>query len=95
MFIFWLLLLVPKAPTPKFCVDCKHYMKTGSPEFGKCALFQITEKSDYLVTGKCVPDNQNNRYCLTARLNEAMCGEDGKHYEAMPKFSYFSISKNA
>lgn len=95
MFLFWLLLLVPKALPPNFCVDCKHYMKNGNPEFGKCALFYTVEKNDYLVTGTNLPDVKEYRYCSTARSNTNMCGQNGKFYEKKPTFSYFSVSKDA
>ena len=79
-----------KQPIPKFCVNCKYYIRpessyVGSDVYGKCLLFNITTiKLDdtYLVTGI---DNSKvsveYNFCSTARSMSGMCGIDGKRYE--------------
>ncbi len=92
VFIFFCMSFSSLNPTiiPKFCVNCKYYIRPessyiGSAAYGKCMLFNITTiKLDdtYLVTGV---DNSEitieYNYCSTARSMNGMCGMDGKRYE--------------
>jgi hypothetical protein len=68
-----------KKPTPKFCVDCKHFINdnNGNIQFGKCALF-FREDTSFLVTGESIEDY---RHCSTSRMSESMCGREGKMFK--------------
>jgi len=81
LFLFFILSSVAdsiKNPTPKFCVNCKHFIndKNGNIEFAKCALF-FREDMTFLVGGHVTKEH---RYCSTARMTENMCGKEGKMF---------------
>lgn len=67
-----------KKPTPKFCVNCKHFINdnNGNIEFAKCSLF-FREDTSFLVSGN---STRNYRYCSTARMSEMMCGREAKMF---------------
>lgn len=67
----------------KFCVNCKYFKRPflSINEFGRCTVFPIWEKgkeTDYLVTGI---KKIEYRFCSTARLEENMCGPQGRYFE--------------
>jgi hypothetical protein len=68
--------------TPKFCVDCVHYIPDPKyKEYGKCKMFPIvSSNSKFLVTGEKQDDFVEYRYCVTARDLDHMCGTRGKKY---------------
>ena len=72
--------------TPKFCIDCKFYIKPDffliSNEFGECSLFVKEQSNDhFLVNGINNNDDKEYYHCSTARKWEDMCGREGKLYE--------------
>ena len=69
-----------KAPKPKICINCKHFIpNTIYSEYGKCSVFPKKESQiNYLVNGV----NTNYYfYCSVARETSEMCGEEGKYYK--------------
>jgi len=64
-----------------FCKNCKHFIKNGAIQYGKCGFFPIKVKDNYLVTG--IKSENDYFYCSTAREFDRMCGYEGKHYEGM------------
>ena len=70
--------------TPKFCINCKYYLKNGllSKEFGRCLMFKIEEKENfYLITGKKRVSEQIYYHCSTAREFDTFCGKNAKYFE--------------
>ena len=68
--------------TPKFCIDCVHYVphKSGRKEWGYCNLFPKELKDNYCVTGKFEPIEIEYDYCSTARSYDHMCGYKGNKF---------------
>jgi len=77
-FTMWSVVDSIKNPTPKFCINCKHFIndKNGNIQFGQCALF-FREDTSFLVGGYVT---KQPRYCSTARMSENMCGKEGKMF---------------
>lgn len=73
----------------KHCVDCKHYIPSDPPHFGRCRKRVFQYETDdqmrkWLVAG--VGDTPPNLqpqfdYCSTARMEECDCGPDAKLFE--------------
>lgn len=67
---------------PKFCKNCKFFIKPGfliGDKFGKCQIFSSKKEDDYLVDG--YRENiYEYYYCSTARNSDRMCGPEGKKY---------------
>ena len=65
----------------KHCVNCKYFVRNPFLDtFGKCSAFRKNtdyNKIDYLVSGK---EKIEYKFCVTARENEDLCGEEGKMY---------------
>ena len=65
------------------CVDCK-FFKMGffhEKKFGTCALFpkEVDDGYEY-VTGKS-ERHMEYSFCVVARQNEYMCGNNAKRYQ--------------
>ena len=74
---------------PKFCVNCKYFMPSGTGnEYGKCIMFPMfptgTSNPKFLVTGNPVTID-NYYYCSTARSSSDLCGELAKKYKKVRK----------
>jgi hypothetical protein len=72
-----------KKTLPKLCVNCKFFINSvsGENKYGKCSLFPNKENNiNFLVTG--VEDSYS--YCSYARINDDMCGKEGKKYKKKP-----------
>jgi len=78
--------------TPKFCIDCKFYIKPDSffvgNEFGECSLFEKERGINvhFLVNGENNNDDDDDDdkeyyHCYTARKWEDMCGRGRRLYE--------------
>jgi hypothetical protein len=69
-----------KQVTPKLCINCKHFLTDNDTgKFGRCLYFPKKEgKINYLVNG--IYQNAYH-FCLTAREQKDMCGEEGNHYK--------------
>ena len=82
----WLLMflcgaLLVDSIKPKFCINCKHFVKPPdgmSNEYAKCSIF-IGENQKFLVDG--VHSNSNYKYCSTARNFEGLCGRNATKYK--------------
>jgi hypothetical protein len=70
--------IIPK----KFCKDCVHFIpdKLGN-QYGKCRLFSLELRDDYLVTGEVTKKDTDYFYCTTARDSNRLCGPNGKKYQ--------------
>jgi hypothetical protein len=69
--------------TPKFCVNCKHYM--GNDSYGKCAKSPIVYHiDDYLVTGVIPSKKKEYNFCSIVRKYGPECGPQGKLFEQKP-----------
>ncbi len=72
---------------PKFCVNCKYYIKDNTDIiFSKCSFFPTKKgKIHFLVTG----DNYKEDFysCTVSREINDMCGQDAKMY--VPKEKKF------
>jgi hypothetical protein len=84
LFILLIELLSSAPIKPKFCCDCKFFMKDFfiTDKFGKCSLFpKEPEKDnmDYLVDG--IKKKNDYNFCSIARNYEKMCGSEGNLYE--------------
>ena len=68
---------------PKFCVNCKHFLKPVhyiGDSYGRCSFFPQIDDGEFYVTGTKSIYAYN--YCTTARQCENMCGKEGKKYES-------------
>jgi len=82
----WLLMflcgaLLVDSIKPKFCINCKHFVKPPygmSNEYARCSLF-TTENRKYLVDG--VHRNSDYKYCSTAREFDSLCGKNATKYK--------------
>jgi hypothetical protein len=66
---------------PKFCINCKHFVKPPdgmSNEYAKCSIF-IGETQKFLVDG--VHRQSDYKYCSTARQFEDLCGKNATKYK--------------
>lgn len=63
---------------PKICVNCKFFKKRFiiDNKYGRCSLFPIEEKIDFLVDGV---KNKDYEFCSIVR-QYGKCGEEGKLY---------------
>jgi hypothetical protein len=68
--------------SPKFCINCMHFISDNvSNDFAKCNFFPVEKsKYRYLVTGQKNEDTIKYSHCTTARQLEHMCGENAKKY---------------
>ncbi len=84
-FLKALLFFTAVPQTPKYCIDCQHFMPNpnGNNKFGKCAAFPNEQVNHYLVIKEITVEDIDFRYCSTARNNDHLCGEKAKHY--LPK----------
>jgi hypothetical protein len=71
-----------KQVKPKLCINCKYFIPDNDTgKFGKCSFFKKKESdTNYLVNG-IIAQEEYYYYCSTSRLNEHMCGEEGKYYK--------------
>lgn len=70
----------------KICKKCKYFVKNSyySDHYGKCSRYPFVSdnvKIIYLVIGKVIEPYIYFRYCSEIRMDERLCGEDGKKYE--------------
>jgi hypothetical protein len=87
MKFFKQLLFFSSVPTtPKFCVDCRHFLPDpkGINRFAKCSQFPTEQRSDFLVTKEIIEEEIDFMYCSTARKFGNLCGEKAKKYLAAP-----------
>jgi len=72
-----------KEMKPKFCINCKYFMKDNfADKYSHCSLFPKTNYNyDFLVNG-IVEDKEIEYYhCSVARNSDRMCGKEGKMYK--------------
>ena len=81
-----------KQTTPKFCVNCKHFIPHEyNNEYGKCAFF-VYENSKFLVDGIA---RENEYYtCSTARSSINLCGKEGTKYRKKYTKKIVKLVKN-
>jgi hypothetical protein len=72
--------LLADSITPKFCINCKYFVKppAGMNEFAKCSLFLVNNPK-FLIDG--VHRQSNYRYCYTAREFDSLCGKNATKYK--------------
>ena len=67
---------------PKFCSNCKYFIKdniNGEDKFGKCSLFPKIENNNYfLVSGIAEDIVTEYYYCSTIINDYSKCGIEGK-----------------
>ena len=67
----------------KLCTNCRFYIRPffSSSEFGKCTKFTQNNTDDYFLVNGINDNRKNYYYCVTARREDDMCGQEGKFYE--------------
>jgi len=72
-----------KEMKPKFCINCKYFMKDNfADKYGLCSLFPKTnENYNFLVDGIVEKENIEYYHCSVARKSDRMCGKEGKMYK--------------
>lgn len=85
--IIYSIILLPifSAPNkPKFCVDCKFFIKDNiSNKYGLCSLFVVEKEENeyFLIDGIEEIKKIEYQYCIITRKYNDMCGKEGKFYE--------------
>jgi len=81
----WLLIflcgaLLADSIKPKFCINCKYFIKppAGMNEYARCSLFLVNSPK-FLIDG--LHRNEDYRHCYTAREFDDLCGKNATKYK--------------
>lgn len=68
---------------PKFCINCKYFIKHSNHDtFAKCSFFPREDNDIYMLVNGIQKDKDiKYHYCSIARNYDNMCGPEGKMYK--------------
>lgn len=75
----------------KMCKNCKFFVPQNMKEgeipigdyYGKCSKFKYTyfvDNKEYEIPSD-ITEEYDNKFALYCRMNDELCGAEGKHYE--------------